>query len=138
MRHGPARRRIAQLLDGTLPDAAERAVREHAEGCARCARHLAELERCEQLVARLPLGVQHYAAAGFPERRLERLARWAGPHPTPRRRVGLENAALAAAAAALAGVVVLAGTTLRWAPAPDPGPTGLIQVAYVMPAGGPR
>jgi anti-sigma factor RsiW len=136
MRHEAARRHLPELLDGTLPDAVEQAVRAHAAGCARCSRHLAQLELCQRLVARLPLAVLPLAAAGASERRLVRLARWAGPEPRPQRNLGIESLAMAAAAAALAGVVALVG--LRpWMPAPDPGPSGLTQVAYVMPAGFP-
>jgi anti-sigma factor RsiW len=135
MRHGPARRRLSQVLDGTLPPALEQAVRSHAAQCGRCGRRLAELELCDRLVAGLPLGVLPLAAPVYGERRLERLARWGAPPPEPRRWLGLEGLAVATAAAALAGVVAIGAT--RWAPVPDVTPAGVTQVAYVMPAGGP-
>ena len=137
MRHGPARRRLSQLLDGTLPPALEQAVRGHAARCGRCTRQLAELELCDGLVARLPLGVVPLVVPSYGDRRLERLARWGAP-PSPHSRLwlGLEGVAVAAAAAALAGVVALASTN-RWMPEPEPAPSGLTQVAYVMPAGAP-
>lgn len=137
MRHGPARRCLSQLLDGTLPPAVEQAVRSHAARCGRCSRQLAELALCDRLVARLPLAVVPLAVPSSGERRLERLARWGAPTPPYSRLwLGLEGVAVAAAAAALAGVVALAGTS-RWLPGPEPAPSGLTQVAYVMPAGGP-
>jgi len=96
-----------------------------------------ELELCDRLVGRLPLGVVPRVVPSYGERRLERLARWgAPPPPYSRLWLGLEGVAVAAAAAALAGVVALAGTS-RWIPGPEPAPSGLTQVAYVMPAGGP-
>ena len=134
MRHGSARRRLSQLLDGTLPPALEQAVRSHAAHCGPCGRQLAELELCDRLVADLPLGVVPLGAPKYGELRLERLARWGAPPAHPRR--WLEGVAVAAAAAALAGVVAIAGAT-RWVPAPEVAPSGLTQVAYVMPAGGP-
>jgi anti-sigma factor RsiW len=140
MRHASARRHLPELLDGTLPPEIERSVREHAALCGRCRRRLEELELCDRLVARLPLAVVPLAvapAAGEP--RLERLARWGAPPPHPRHsplRAGFESLAVVAAAAALAGVVAIAGVN-RWVPAPEPAPSGLTQVAYVMPAGGP-
>jgi anti-sigma factor RsiW len=134
MRHGPARRRLPQLLDGTLPPALEHAVRSHAAHCDRCGRHLAELELCDRLVAELPLAVVPLVTPAVPELRLRRLARWGAPRPAPLRWLGLESVAAAAAAAAVAGVVAFAGAT-HWLPAPEP--SGLTQVAYVMPAGGP-
>jgi anti-sigma factor RsiW len=137
MRHGAARRRLSQVLDGTLPRALEQAVRGHVAHCGRCSRRLAELELCDRLVARLPLAVVPLAVPSYGERRLEGLARWgAPPPPYSRLWLGLEGVAVAAAAAALAGVVVLAGTS-RWIPGPEPAPSGLTQVAYVMPAGAP-
>ena len=139
MRHASARRHIPELLDGTLPPALERAVRDHAELCGRCSQHLAELELCDRLVARLPLAVVPIAMPASGEPRLERLARWGAPPPHPRHsplRAGLESLAMVSAAAALAGVVAIAGMN-RWVPAPEPAPSGLTQVAYVMPAGGP-
>jgi anti-sigma factor RsiW len=137
MRHAAARRHLPQLLDGTLAPARERAVREHAALCGRCRRHLQELELCDRLVARLPLAVLPIAVPTSGEPRLERLARWGAPPPHPRHsplRAGLESLAMVSAAAALAGVVAIAGMN-RWVPAPEPPPSGLIQVAYVMPAG---
>jgi anti-sigma factor RsiW len=136
MRHGPARRLLPQLLDRTLPVALERALRIHTASCERCARHLAELELCDRLVARLPLAVVPLVVPAAGDQRLERLARWAFLRPSPRRVLALEGFALAAAAAALAGVVALAGVT-RWVPAPAPASGGVIQIAYVMPGGGP-
>jgi Putative zinc-finger len=135
MRHGAARRLLTQLLDGTLPPALEQAVRGHAAHCARCQRALAELELCERLVARLPLGVVPLVSLASGERRLRGLARWGAPRPG-QRWTGLEGFAMAAMAAALAGVVAFAGTN-RWVLAPEPVSAGLTQVAYVMPGGQP-
>jgi anti-sigma factor RsiW len=136
MRHRLARRRLPELLDGTLAPAVADAVREHAAACARCERQLAELALCERLVAALPIGAAAFAAPAA-DRRLRRLARWAPPQPISRGRDRLEGLAMAAAAAALAGVIALAGMS-RWLPAPGPDTSGLTQVAYVMPSGGPR
>ena len=136
MRHGPARRRLPELLDRTLPPAIERDLRAHLADCGRCARHLTELELCDRLVSRLPLAVVPLVVPVAGDLRLERLARWTFPRPSPARMLGYEGVAMAAAAAALAGVVALAGVT-RWLPAPAPTSTGVTQVAYVMPAGSP-
>jgi anti-sigma factor RsiW len=136
MRHRLARRHLPDLVDGTLPPALADAVREHTAACARCERHLAELALCDRLVAALPIGVAAFAAPAA-DRRLYRLARWAPPLRVSRGRERLEGLAMAAAAAALAGVVALAGVS-HWLPAPEPASSGTIQVAYVMPAGGPR
>jgi len=136
MRHASARRRLPQLLDGTLPAALEQAVLSHVADCGRCSRRLAELELCERLVARLPLAIVPLCgpASG---RRLEGLARWGAPAPRLPGWAPIEGFAVAAAAAALAGVVALAGAS-HWLPAPEPPPFGLTQVAYVMPAAGPN
>jgi anti-sigma factor RsiW len=136
MRHGAARRLLPQVLDRTLPPAVEQALRAHTAHCERCSRHLAELELCDRLVAHLPLAVVPLVEAASGDQRLERLARWAFLRPSPQRVLALEGFAMAAAAAALAGVVALAGTT-RWLPEPAPSSVGVIQVAYVMPGGGP-
>jgi hypothetical protein len=136
MRHRVARRHLPDLVGGGLPPAVAEAVREHAASCARCERHLAELELCERLVAALPLGAAPLSARAA-DRRLHRLALWAPPPPISRSREGIEGLALVAAAAAFAGVVALAGVS-RWLPAPGPDTSGLIQVAYVMPSSGLR
>jgi len=133
MRHRAARRRLPELLDGTLPAPVEQAVREHVEQCAPCAQRLAEFEACERLLARLPGGVIPFAASPAGEQRLEGLARWTFER-APRRRAGPEVAALALAAAAIACVVVLTGTA-RWVPdAETTGAAAATQVAYVVPA----
>ncbi len=136
MRHGAARRLLPQGFDQTLPPAVEQALRAHTAGCVRCTRHLAELELCDRLVAHLPLAVVPLVVPAAGDQRLERLARWAFLRPSPQRVLALEGFAMAAAAAALAGVVALAGAT-RWLPAPTPSSAGVTQVAYVMPGGGP-
>ena len=136
MRHGAARRLLPQRFDRTLPPALEQALRTHTARCERCRRHLTELELCDRLVAHLPLAVVPLVVPAAGDQRLERLARWAFLRPSPQRVLALEGFAMAAAAAALAGVVVLAGVT-GWLPAPAPASAGLIQVAYVMPGGGP-
>jgi anti-sigma factor RsiW len=136
IRHRLARRHLPDLVDGTLPAGAADAVREHAAACARCERQLAELVLCDRLVAALPIGVAPFAAHAA-DRRLRRLASWAPPQPESRTRDGVEGLAMIAAAAALAGVVALAGVR-HWLPAPGPAASGLIQVAYVMPASAPR
>jgi anti-sigma factor RsiW len=135
MRHRLARRHLSDLVDGALPPALAEAVRQHAHACARCERHLAELALCERLVAALPLGTTFAAPAA--NRRLYRLARWAPPVPVSRSRDRIEGLAMAAAAAAFAGIVALAGVR-HWLPAPGPDGSALIQVAYVVPSGGPR
>jgi anti-sigma factor RsiW len=136
MRHRLARRHLPDLVDGSLPSALAEAVREHAAACARCERHLEQLERCERLVAALPLGVAALAAP-VANRRLYRLARWAPPLPVSRSRDRIEGLAMVAAAATFAGIVALAGVS-RWLPAPGPASSGVVQVAYVMPSSAAR
>jgi len=132
MRHRPARRRLSQLLDGTLPSPVEQAVRAHLAGCPACAERLAEFEACERLLARLPCGLIPLAPSEADELRLRGLARWAF-EPAPRRRVGPEAAALALAAAAVACVVALTGTS-RWVPSTQTTGSAGTQLAFVVPA----
>lgn len=134
MRHRPARRLLAQLLDETLPAGVERQVRDHLGGCRRCQRALAELELCDHLVARLPHGLFRVVGPAAGEQRLEGLASWAfARRARERHRLAAEGFAAALAAGALAGVVAFAGA-VGWVPAPAPGPaSSLAQVAYVMP-----
>jgi anti-sigma factor RsiW len=133
MRHGAARRRLPQLLDGTLPAPVERAVRAHVAQCDACAQRLAQFEACERLLARLPCGVIPLAASAAGEQRLVGLARWALEPPPRRLRAGPEVAALAVAAAAVACVVALTGTA-RWVPDAETTGVATTQVAYVVPA----
>jgi anti-sigma factor RsiW len=138
MRHRSARRLLPQLLDGTLPSASERGVREHAACCGRCRRDLADFELCDQLVTRLPHRIIPLIEPALGERRLAGLASWAFPRPVPRRRwLVLEGLAAAAAAGALAGVVALAGAA-SWVPTPASTPGGYAQTAYVTPGLTPR
>jgi len=127
MRHRVAKSLLPQLLDRTLPGPLELAVRTHAGRCGRCSRRLAEFELCDQLVARLPFGVVPFAG----EERLTGLARWALEPPSLARE-RLEGLALAAAAAALAGVVALAGTS-QWVPNAEKTTSAVTQVAFVIP-----
>jgi anti-sigma factor RsiW len=136
MRHGAARRRLPQLLDDTLPAPVERAVRAHVARCDACARRLAEFEACERLLVRLPSGVIPLAASAAGEQRLAGLARWAFEPPRRRLRAGPEIAALAVAAAAVACVVALSGTS-RWVPDTETTGAAATQVAYVVPASWP-
>jgi anti-sigma factor RsiW len=131
MRHLAARRRLSQLLDGTLPAPEERAVRLHVARCSACAVRLAEFEACERLLARLPGGVLPFATSAVGERRLVGLARWAFERPA-RARAGPGVAAFATAAAAIACALAIAGTS-RWVPNAETSATSTIQVAYVLP-----
>ncbi len=133
MRHRAARRRLSQLLDGTLPAPEERAVRAHVVRCAACRGRLAEFEACERLLARLPGGVLPFAASAAGEQRLAGLARWSFERPA-RVRAGPGVAALAAAAAAVACVVAIAGTS-SWVPHAEHAAGTATQVAYVLPGG---
>ena len=136
MRHRAARRRLPQLLDGTLPAPFERAVRAHVRGCRACAERLAEFEACERLLVRLPCGVIPLTASAAGEQRLAGLARWAFAPPPRRLRAGPALAALAVAAAAVACVVALTGTA-RWVPDTETTGVATTQVAYVVPAAWP-
>lgn len=110
MRHHQARRRLAQVLDHTLPPVEEALVRAHAASCRRCARVLAEHEDCERLLQRLPLA-QLADAAGDPcEPRLRAMARWA-PEPATSwaERLGATALGSAAAGALVAMVWIGAG-----------------------------
>ncbi len=131
MRHRAARHLVPQLLDHTLPGPLELLVREHAERCRRCGRRLAEFELCSRLVAQLPLGLMPFATSASGEERLAGLARWDFQRRS-RLREPLEGLAVVAAAAALAGVVALAGT-VQWIPSAAKTESGVIQVAYVIP-----
>ena len=134
MRHRAARRRLAQLMDGTLAHGVEAAVRAHVERCPTCAERLAEFEACERLLARLPHGLIPLVASAAEEQRLAGLARWRLP-PPPRRRPAQELAALSLAAAAIACVVALTGTS-HWVPSTETTGGAAMQVAFVVPAVG--
>jgi anti-sigma factor RsiW len=131
MRHRAARKRLSQLLDGTLPAPEERAVRAHLARCAACRVRLAEFEACERLLARLPGGVLPFMASPAGEQRLVGLARWSFERPA-RARAGPGVAALGVAAAAVACVVAIAGIS-SWVPRAENTAGAAIQVAYVLP-----
>jgi anti-sigma factor RsiW len=131
MRHWAARKRLSQLLDGTLAVPEEREVRAHLVRCAACRLRLAEFEACERLLARLPGGVLPFASSAAGEQRLAGLARWSFERPA-RARAGPGVAAFATAAAAVACVVAIAGTS-SWVPRAETTAGTATQVAYVVP-----
>jgi anti-sigma factor RsiW len=132
MRHFAARRRLAQLLDHTLPAAKERAVWAHVDECDECQERLGEYEACGLLLERLPAGLIPLSPTPAGEQRLVGLARWSPAAAVPRGE-GPETAALALAAAALACVFALAGARSTWVPDPDSTASAGIHVAYVLP-----
>ena len=133
MRHRPARRLVAQLLDETLPLGLAQQVEGHVAACRRCQRVLADFELCDRLVTRLPHGVLSRIGPAAGERRLAGLASWTFLRRARRQRwLAAEGFAAALAAGALAGVVAFAGVA-AWLPAPAAGASSLAQVAYVMP-----
>lgn len=136
MNHFRARRRLAALLDDGLPAAEERAVRAHLEGCGRCRRHLAELERSAEWVQALPHRVAPLEFDPTAHARLARLALWSeDPAPPLRDR-------WTAPALSVAGLVVaatLAFSVEAWAPMLDTRDSFLLahvpHETLVMPVG---
>ncbi|MGH0033918.1 MAG: zf-HC2 domain-containing protein [Myxococcota bacterium] len=136
MNHLRARRRLAGLLDDTLPDSEAREVRSHLRRCRRCRRHRAELVLSAKLVEGLPHTVAPLAFDPAAHARLARLALWSEePGPPLRER-------WTAPALSLAGVVValtLAFSVDAWAPMLDHTDTFILaqvpQETLVMPVG---
>lgn len=94
------RHRLQDLLDGTLPEAEERALRAHVASCASCAAELAGWERLFTSLERIPMAEPDPALT---ERILTRVVparvrrRWAAA-------IGWSYAGAFAACAAIAGV----------------------------------
>ena len=113
MMHWRARRSLAALPDGTLEASQERRVRAHLRSCRRCQRELAEIERCEGLLQRLPLSVAPLDVGPGGYRRLVRLGCWSEdpelPQPGRWRAPVLGMATLAA-------LMALTFSMRAWAP----------------------
>jgi anti-sigma factor RsiW len=121
MTHRALRRRLHDLLDGTLAagDAAD--VRRHLAGCRSCRRELRELEAAEALVGRLPAALVPLGRGAEASTRLAALARWAAPVAARRPLLVPRWSVPAASALAAASLVWLA-----WLGPPRPvGPGGL-------------
>lgn len=82
MIHLRARRLLSALPDGTLPAATEASVRDHAAGCARCQRILADYEAMDRLLRSIP-GNLVSASPEEAELSLGAVARWFGPRRIP-------------------------------------------------------
>ena len=76
MKHHSARGRLAELVDGSLAPAEERAVSAHAAACTSCARTLRQHRRVESLLRSLPASLVPLEASSAAEVRLRALARW--------------------------------------------------------------
>ncbi len=113
MKHFTARQLLPSILDHTIPAALEAAVREHAQGCARCQRALAEFEASEALLVQLPAALVPLEPSAEAHDRLASLARWtADPKPEWQDRVGVSALGALAAAAMLLMVISVTG----WGP----------------------
>jgi anti-sigma factor RsiW len=131
---------LSALIDGELAAGREALLRDHLAGCARCGARLAALRAVDAGLAALP-------APAVPEDLRARLeariaaadvdARAPGRAAPPRRRRWLATrawGALAAAGAAIALYLAVAGDENARLPAPAPEP----QVAQTPPAGSGR
>jgi anti-sigma factor RsiW len=129
MIHWSARCRLADLVDGGLPEAVEARVRGHVQGCARCRRVLRGLEESERLLRALPTVLAPLEESRAAEARLVGLARWA-PEPPPLwpQRVGTSAIGLVAVAAA----AVLMTVTSSWTPLVGD-PSRAVTVASLSP-----
>ncbi len=128
MIHWNARRLLPQVLDGTLPPLEEGLVREHAGGCRRCGRVLAELEACERLLQQLPVSLVPLEEPAGRVDRLMALSRWIlDPEPSWGERLGMSALGAFAAAAVLA--VALTGGSL---PPPHQAPESPLALASVV------
>ena len=76
MRHWKARRLLAALPDGMLPEDDEREVRAHLGDCAGCRRRLDQLELAESLLRHMPAALLPLERSPATHARLVSLARW--------------------------------------------------------------
>lgn len=114
MNHFTARRLLPSILDHTIPAGLEAAVRDHADGCGRCQRALAEFEASEALLAQLPVALVPIEPSAVAHDRLASLARWsaAAPKAEWQDRIGVPALGALAAAAMLLMVISVTG----WGP----------------------
>jgi hypothetical protein len=129
MIHLRARRRLPDLVGGTLRGPVAAALQSHVRRCSRCQRILAELEACERLLAQLPPACVPLEAPGTASPRLATLSRWAGAPPPSR---WPEVGATALAAAFTAALLLLAATAGQWE-APDLRRTDTVAVVALVP-----
>jgi anti-sigma factor RsiW len=110
MKHWTARPLLPAILDHTIPAELEAAVREHADGCGRCRRTLAEFEASEALLAQIPAALVPIEPSGEAHDRLASLARWsADPRPEWQERIGVPALGALAAAAMLLLAISMTG-----------------------------
>jgi anti-sigma factor RsiW len=129
MNHFTARQLLPSILDHTIPAGLEAAVREHADGCARCQRALAEFKASEALLAQLPTALVPIEPSAEAHDRLASLARWsAAPKPEWQDHIGVSALGALAAAAMLLVVISVSG----WGPGVTERPTPMT-VAAVVP-----
>lgn len=135
MMHWRARRLLASLPDGTLPEDLERRVRAHVETCRRCRRELGEIRASEALLRRLPaslLPIERGAEARVARARLAALARWTdelAPDVSVAERLPVPVLGLASALA----LAVLTATIGDWAPIVTAQGGGPVTIASAMP-----
>ncbi len=87
--------------------------RDHADGCGRCQRALAEFEASEALLAQLPAALVPIEPSAEAHDRLASLARWSvAPKPEWQDRIGVPALGALAAAAMLLMVISVTG----WGP----------------------
>jgi anti-sigma factor RsiW len=108
MTHRALRRRLHDLLDGTLAEGDAADVRRHLAGCSPCRRELRELEAAEALVGRLPTVLVPLGRGAEASARLAALARWAAPVASRRPLLVPRWSVPAASALAAASLVLLA------------------------------
>jgi anti-sigma factor RsiW len=113
MNHFTARQLLPAILDHTIPAGLEAAVRDHADGCGRCQRTLAEFEASEALLAQLPAALVPIEPSAEAHDRLASLARWSvAPKPEWQDHIGVSALGALAAAAMLLMVISATG----WGP----------------------
>jgi anti-sigma factor RsiW len=113
MNHFTARQLLPAILDHTIPAELEARVRDHADGCGRCQRALAEFEASEALLAQLPAALVPIEPSAEAHDRLASLARWSvAPKPEWQDRIGVSALGALAAAAMLLMVISATG----WGP----------------------
>jgi hypothetical protein len=136
---------LSALLDGELPPERETALRAHVEGCAACARRLAELGRVDLALSSTPLPAvpaqlrarleQRIAADAAPAERASRGG--PGRAAPPRRRLYVPAAGLAAAAAAALYLVLRPDEPSLPGAGPAQPPVAVIEPVAPAPAPAP-
>ncbi|MBW2419865.1 MAG: zf-HC2 domain-containing protein [Deltaproteobacteria bacterium] len=130
MMHWRARRLLASVPDGTLPEETELELRVHVASCARCRRSLQEFEIAEELLQRMPAAIQPLEWSPGSYRRLTALASWSTEPELPE--PGRWRAPVLSLASAFA-ILMIALMVGHYSPVLDQPIGSSITLAYQLP-----